>query len=111
MSKAVHVTYAAMVEADGTCTGATPCCSRRRALRLRRLSGWPTRPQEPAWPAGPADSRDALDAFQRAADTGTIQGLLDILAPDVVFLGDGGGIKQAVPRPIVGADKVGRLRR
>ena len=32
-----------------------------------------------------------------------------MLAPDVVFLGDGGGIKQAVPRPIVGADKVGRL--
>ena len=32
-----------------------------------------------------------------------------MLAPDVVFLGDGGGIKQAVPRPIVGAGKVGRL--
>ncbi|MDV7266556.1 RNA polymerase subunit sigma-24, partial [Rhodococcus oxybenzonivorans] len=26
-----------------------------------------------------------------------------------VLLGDGGGVKQAVPRPIVGADKVGRL--
>jgi hypothetical protein len=38
-----------------------------------------------------------------------LQGLLDILAPDVVLLGDGGGIKQAVLRPIVGADKVARL--
>jgi RNA polymerase sigma-70 factor (ECF subfamily) len=38
-----------------------------------------------------------------------MQSLLDILAPDVVYLGDGGGVKQAVPRPIVGADKVGRL--
>ncbi|WP_255686674.1 RNA polymerase sigma-70 factor [Micromonospora okii] len=54
-------------------------------------------------------TRYALDAFQRAAETGDIQGLLDILAPDVVLLGDGGGVRQAIPRPIVGADKVARL--
>ncbi|HYQ67839.1 RNA polymerase sigma-70 factor [Actinophytocola sp.] len=56
-----------------------------------------------------ARTRHVLDAFQRATETGDLQGLLDILAPDVVLLGDGGGIKQAVPRPIVGAGKVGRL--
>jgi RNA polymerase sigma-70 factor (ECF subfamily) len=56
-----------------------------------------------------AATRDALEAFQRAADTGDLQSLLDILAPDVVFLGDGGGVKQAVPRPIVGAEQVARL--
>ncbi|MEU3345052.1 RNA polymerase sigma-70 factor [Streptomyces sp. NPDC006700] len=56
-----------------------------------------------------AETRDALDAFQRAVETGDLQRLLDILAPDVVLLGDGGGVKQAVPRPVVGADKVGRL--
>ncbi|MFE7419648.1 RNA polymerase sigma-70 factor [Rhodococcus sp. NPDC057529] len=57
----------------------------------------------------PAESRDALDAFKRALETGDLQSLLDQLAPDVVLLGDGGGVKQAVLRPIVGADKVGRL--
>jgi RNA polymerase sigma-70 factor (ECF subfamily) len=57
----------------------------------------------------PTETRAALDAFQRATETGDLQGLLDILAPDVVFMGDGGGVKQAVPRPVVGADKVGRL--
>ncbi|MET0135551.1 MAG: RNA polymerase sigma-70 factor [Kibdelosporangium sp.] len=57
----------------------------------------------------PAETRDALDAFQQAVRTGDLQRLLDILAPDVVLLGDGGGIKQAVPRPIVGADSVGRV--
>ncbi|MEV0291376.1 MULTISPECIES: RNA polymerase sigma-70 factor [unclassified Kribbella] len=56
-----------------------------------------------------AQSRDALQAFQRAIETGDLQSLLDLLAPDVVLLGDGGGVKQAVPRPIVGADKVARL--
>ncbi|MGK4580311.1 RNA polymerase sigma-70 factor [Kitasatospora sp. HPMI-4] len=57
----------------------------------------------------PAETRHALDAFRRAAETGDLRSLLDILAPDVVFMGDGGGVRQAVPRPVVGADKVGRL--
>ncbi|MFC9976730.1 hypothetical protein ACFVH6_38115 [Spirillospora sp. NPDC127200] len=53
-----------------------------------------------------AEARSPLEAFQRAVATGDLQGLLDILAPDVVFLGDGGGIKEAAPAPIVGADRV-----
>jgi hypothetical protein len=57
----------------------------------------------------PAETRGALEAFQRAVETGDMQSLLDILAPDVVALSDGGGVKQALPRPIVGADKVARL--
>ncbi|WP_434440028.1 RNA polymerase sigma-70 factor [Lentzea sp. E54] len=56
-----------------------------------------------------AQSREALAAFQRATETGDLQGLLNLLAPDVVFLGDGGGVKQAVPRPVVGASKVARM--
>ncbi|RSS46646.1 RNA polymerase sigma-70 factor [Streptomyces sp. WAC07061] len=54
------------------------------------------------------ETRAALDAFRRALETGDLQGLLDLLAPDVVALGDGGGIKQAMPRPVIGADKVAR---
>ncbi|GAA2584989.1 RNA polymerase sigma-70 factor [Dactylosporangium fulvum] len=56
-----------------------------------------------------AETRDALEAFQRAVETGDLQRLLDLLAPDVVLLGDGGGVVQAVPKPIVGADRVARL--
>ncbi|MEV4139833.1 RNA polymerase sigma-70 factor [Dactylosporangium sp. NPDC049742] len=54
-----------------------------------------------------AETRSALEAFQRAVETGELQSLLDILAPDVVFLGDGGGVAQAALTPIVGADAVG----
>jgi RNA polymerase sigma-70 factor (ECF subfamily) len=57
----------------------------------------------------PAETADALEAFQRAAETGDLQRLVDILAPDVVFLGDGGGVVQAVLAPVVGAGKVARL--
>ncbi|MGW3890354.1 RNA polymerase sigma-70 factor [Micromonospora chokoriensis] len=65
--------------------------------------------RRPRGTVSPAETRRALDAFRRAVETGDVQGLLDVLAPDAVFLGDGGGIKQAVLRPIVGADKVARL--
>jgi RNA polymerase sigma factor (sigma-70 family) len=59
--------------------------------------------------ASPAQTQDALKALQRAVETGDLQSLLDILAPDVVALNDGGGVKQAHRRPIVGADRVVRL--
>jgi RNA polymerase sigma-70 factor (TIGR02957 family) len=65
--------------------------------------------RRPRGVVSPAAARGALDAFQRAVETGDLQCLLDILAPDVVLLGDGGGLKQAVPHPVVGADKVARL--
>jgi len=57
----------------------------------------------------PDETRNALDAFQRAIELGDLQKLLDILAPDVVFLGDGGGAVQAQLRPIVGAENVAPL--
>jgi len=56
-----------------------------------------------------AETRDALGAFQRAIETGDLQGLVDVLAPDVVLLSDGGGVKQALLRPITGAKRVARL--
>ncbi|MEU2093144.1 RNA polymerase sigma-70 factor [Nocardia beijingensis] len=55
-----------------------------------------------------AETRDALQAFQRAIDTGDLRHLLDILAPDVVLLGDGGGVVQATLAPVLGADDVAR---
>ena len=65
--------------------------------------------RRPRGVVSPAETRVALDGFQRAVETGDLQSLLDILAPDVVLLGDGGGVKQAALRPIVGADKVARV--
>ncbi|MEV4312250.1 RNA polymerase sigma-70 factor [Actinocrispum sp. NPDC049592] len=65
--------------------------------------------RRPRGVTSPTDARTAIEAFQRAVETGDLQSLLDILAPDVVFLGDGGGVKQAVLQPITGADRVARL--
>ncbi|MBF5002093.1 RNA polymerase sigma-70 factor [Nocardia sp. BSTN01] len=57
------------------------------------------------------ESRRAVEAFQQAIETGDLQNLVDMLAPDVVLLGDGGGVVQAVLRPIAGADRVARALR
>jgi RNA polymerase sigma-70 factor (TIGR02957 family) len=56
-----------------------------------------------------AATRDVLEAFRQAIATGDPRRLLDLLAPDVVLLGDGGGVKQAALTPIVGADTVARV--
>ncbi|MGW4203209.1 nuclear transport factor 2 family protein, partial [Streptomyces sp. NPDC004726] len=57
----------------------------------------------------PSETRAALESFRRALETRDLQGLLDVLAPDVVAVSDGGGVKQAALRPITGADKVVRF--
>lgn len=50
-----------------------------------------------------------LQRFLTAASTGDLQSLLDVLAPDVVLVTDGGGLKKAALRPITGRDKVLRF--
>jgi RNA polymerase sigma-70 factor (TIGR02957 family) len=85
--------------------GKSPAAVRQIAHRARAHVA----ARRPRGVVSAAETRDALEAFQRAAETGDLQSLLDILAPDVVFLGDGGGVKQAVLRPIVGAGKVARV--
>jgi len=85
--------------------GKSPAAVRQIAHRAREHVA-ARRPREVV---SPAETRDALEAFQRAAETGDLQRLLDILAPDVVFLGDGGGVVQAVRAPVVGVGKVARF--
>jgi RNA polymerase sigma-70 factor (ECF subfamily) len=50
-----------------------------------------------------------LDRFAWAVEHGDIQALIDVLAPDVVLMTDGGGVKQAALRPILGRDKALRF--
>ena len=85
--------------------GKSPAAVRQIAHRAREHVA----ARRPRGVVSPAQARAALQAFQRAAETGDLQSLVDILAPDVVALSDGGGVVQAVPTPVVGADRVARL--
>ncbi|WP_372661745.1 RNA polymerase sigma-70 factor [Amycolatopsis kentuckyensis] len=93
--------YAEIAEA----VGKPPATVRQIAHRARSHVA----ARRPRGDVSPATSRDALVAFRRAVDTGDLRELLEILAPDVVFLGDGGGVVQAVLEPVVGASAVARL--
>ncbi|TYB66702.1 RNA polymerase sigma-70 factor [Nonomuraea sp. PA05] len=83
----------------------SPAAVRQIAHRARRHVD-ARRPREAV---APDVVRAALHSFQRAFETGDLQGLLDVLAPEVVLISDGGGVKQAAPRPIAGAGKVARF--
>jgi RNA polymerase sigma-70 factor (ECF subfamily) len=56
-----------------------------------------------------AEQEDAVQRFLDALQSGDVQRLLAVLAPDVVLVSDGGGIVQALRRPVAGAGKVARL--
>ena len=85
--------------------GKTPAAVRQVAHRARAHVA----ARRPHAVVSPAQTRGALEAFQRAVETGDLQGLLDTLAPDVVALSDGGGVVPAVLAPVVGASRVARL--
>jgi RNA polymerase sigma-70 factor (ECF subfamily) len=47
-----------------------------------------------------------LERFLAAFTSGDVQGLMDVLAPDVVMIPDGGGLVQATRQPVTGAKKL-----
>lgn len=55
--------------------------------------------------------QEVVDRFLAAVTHGDLQGLLNVLAPDVVLVADSGGVAQAVRNPVVGAKKVANLLR
>lgn len=62
--------------------------------------------RRPRGAASADETRRTVEAFRRAVETGDLQRLLDVLAPDVVLLTDGGGVVQAALAPVVGAGRV-----
>jgi len=60
-------------------------------------------------PARQPEGEELARRFFEAAAGGDMDALLGLLAPDVVFHGDGGGKAQAVGRPLAGRQRVMRL--
>ena len=56
-----------------------------------------------------AEQRRVLAAFLAATASGDLNALAAVLAPDVVAIGDGGGVVNAGANAVVGAEKVARL--
>ncbi|GAA0333808.1 RNA polymerase sigma-70 factor [Streptomyces blastmyceticus] len=85
--------------------GKTEVTVRQIAHRARRHVHARRRRFEPDSAAG----REIVRRFLLAASTGEVQELMELLAPDVVQISDGGGKVVAARRPITGRDDVARF--
>jgi RNA polymerase sigma-70 factor (ECF subfamily) len=92
------IPYAEIAEA----VGKSPAAVRQIAHRARDHVA----ARRPRVPVSTTEQQEAVDLFLAAIRHGDLQGLLDVLSPDVVVVADGGGFAAAALRPIEGADRV-----
>jgi RNA polymerase sigma-70 factor (TIGR02957 family) len=62
--------------------------------------------RRPRIAVGRAEQQQVVARFLAALTTGDLQGLMDVLAPDVVLVVDGGGLAPAARHPIKGSKRV-----
>jgi RNA polymerase sigma-70 factor (TIGR02957 family) len=82
--------------------GKSPAAVRQIAHRARDHVA----ARRPRMPVSTSEQEEAVDRFLAAVRHGDVQQLLEVLAPDVVALSDGGGLAPAARRPIIGAERV-----
>jgi len=85
--------------------GKSPAAVRQIAHRARDHVA----ARRPRMPVSTTEQQEAVDRFLAAIRNGDLHGLLDVLAPDVVVVADGGGLAPAARRPMQGAERVARL--
>ncbi|MFF8727031.1 RNA polymerase sigma-70 factor [Streptomyces sp. NPDC015171] len=86
-------------------TGRTGVAVRQTAHRARRHVQARRRRFAPDSDA----TRAIVQRFLSATATGDVQALMDVLAPDVVLIADGGGKATAARRPVTGREEVARF--
>ena len=82
--------------------GKSPAAVRQIAHRARAHVA----SRRPRMEVSRAEQQQVVTRFIAALTTGDVQGLLDVLAPDVIVVADGGGLAPAARRPVVGVDRV-----
>jgi RNA polymerase sigma-70 factor (ECF subfamily) len=101
----LHDAFAVPFEDIAATLGTTTPAARQLASRARRAVA----DGAPRHTASLAEQRRVVEAFLGATETGDIEALVAVLAPDVVFYGDSGGYFPAARRPIVGAERVAKF--
>lgn len=100
----LHDVFAVPFAEIAETVGRSPDAARQLASQARR------RIRERRAGAASRAAHDALaQSFARAAATGDLSALIQVLDPDVVLHSDGGGFVSAARRPVHGADRVARF--
>lgn len=102
----LHDVFAVPYEQIAPVLATTPAAARQLASRARRAV---TAEEAPRHTAGLAEQHRVVNAFLAAAQSGDLARLVELLAPDAVVIGDGGGVVPAGRRPIFGAQKAARF--
>ena len=89
----------------GGIVGRTPATCRQHAVRARRFIA----DNRPRFDASEAERDELVRGFLAASNRGDVDGLIKMLAENVIVHGDGGGKVPQWSNPIVGADKVARM--
>jgi RNA polymerase sigma-70 factor (ECF subfamily) len=82
--------------------GKTPAAVRQIAHRAREHVA----ARRPRMHVDRAEQEATLHKFMAAVTSGDVQGLVEVLAPDVVLIADGGGLVPAARKPLIGAERV-----
>jgi RNA polymerase sigma-70 factor (ECF subfamily) len=82
--------------------GKTPAAVRQIAHRARDHVA----ARRPRMQVDRAQQAATLERFLAAISSGDLQGLLDVLAADVVLIADGGGLVTAARKPVTGIERV-----
>ena len=85
--------------------GKSPAAVRQIAHRAREHVA----ARRPRMPVTRGEQEAVVERFLAAVRGGDLQHLLDILAPDVVAVADGGGLAPAARKPLEGQDRVARV--
>jgi RNA polymerase sigma-70 factor (ECF subfamily) len=85
--------------------GKTPAAARQIAHRARAHVA----ARRPRMEVSRAQQQAVVERFLAALTSGDLQGLMDVLAPDIVLVADGGGMAPAVRHPVQGQKQVATL--
>jgi RNA polymerase sigma-70 factor (ECF subfamily) len=80
----------------------SPAAVRQIATRARQHVA----ARRPRMSVSRTEQEQVVERFLAALTTGDVPGLLEVLAPDVLVVGDGGGLAPTIPKPVRGAAKL-----
>jgi RNA polymerase sigma-70 factor (TIGR02957 family) len=80
----------------------SPAAVRQIATRARKHVA----ARRPRMSVSRTEQEQVVERFLAALTTGDVPGLLKVLAPDVLVVGDGGGLAPTIPKPVRGAARL-----